>query len=252
MSEGRKIDPMLAARLAKPVLPKRFYENADVGPHEDAEFVLLLDGRPARTPARRLIRFANAALGRLAAAEWNAQKEFIDPSGMPVTRLANTAIDGMDAAAPAVRDDLARYAGSDLVCYRAGEPEGLVEAQNRHWDALVRLADGWGMRLNLAEGIVHVEQPERSLSRARALVESLEGIVLAAAHVLVTLTGSYVIAMALIRGEIGPDEAWAAAHVDEDWQISLWGEDAEAAERRALRRREFDAAVAILRAAGSD
>lgn len=246
-SDGRSADPLLAARLkAARNLPKRFYETASIGPNGEEPHVLLLDGRPARTPARRLIAFDNSAVGEIVAAEWNAQGETIDPAAMPATRLVNTAIDGVAEAAGAVRDQIASYAGSDLVCYRAEAPEGLAARQHAAWDRLLGLALRWGMPLRTAIGIMHLAQDESSLRQARRMLEPLATLPLAALHIVTTLTGSFVIAMALWRGEIEPEDAWTAAHVDEDWQVSLWGEDAEAAARRAYRRAEFDAAVAII------
>lgn len=245
--DGQCVDPLLAARLkARQNLPKRFYKAATIGAHGDVSHVLLLDGRPARTPAKRLIAFETPVIGQLVAAEWNAQGETINPATMPATRLANTAIDGMAEAAGAVRDEIAAYAGSDLVCYRAESPEQLTVLQTRSWDPLIDLARGWGMPLQAAAGVVHVAQEEASLARAREMLEAMDGMSLAAMHVATTLTGSFVIAMALWRGDIEPDAAWQAAHVDEDWQISLWGEDAEAAARRAYRHSEFNAAVAVI------
>ncbi|MGE0230445.1 MAG: ATP12 family chaperone protein [Flavobacteriaceae bacterium] len=245
--DGKGVDPLLAARLkAGQNLPKRFYKAATIGAHGDVPHVLLLDGKPARTPARRLIAFDNPVVAQLVAGEWNAQGDTIDPATMPATRLANTAIDGMAQAAGAVRDEIAAYAGSDLVCYRAEAPELLTTRQGASWDPLLGLARRWGMPLKAAAGVMHVSQDARSLVQARRMLEPIEGMALAAMHVVTTLSGSFVLAMALWRGEIEPDAAWEAAHVDEDWQISLWGEDAEAAARRAYRHGEFNAAVAVI------
>ncbi|MCB1474634.1 MAG: ATPase [Rhodobiaceae bacterium] len=245
--DGNGVDPLLAARLkSRQNLPKRFYKAATIGRHDDVPHVLLLDGRPARTPAKRLIAFDNPVIGELVAGEWNAQGETINPATMPATRLANTSIDGMTEAANAVRDEIAAYAGSDLICYRAETPDQLTGLQGAAWDPLLGRARDWGMPLQAAAGVMHVGQDASSLARARVMLEPIEGMALAAMHVATTLTGSFVIAMALWRGELAPDAAWQAAHIDEDWQVSLWGEDAEAAARRAYRHAEFIAAVEII------
>ena len=146
-------DPMTAARaLMRPEAPRRFYAEASHAPRDGAH-ALLLDGRPARTPARRPLALPTAAAAALVAAEWAAQGERIDPGAMPVTRIANTALDGVADDPAAARDAVAAYAGSDLVCYRAGAPEGLVAAQARHWDPVLAFArERLGARLVLGEG----------------------------------------------------------------------------------------------------
>lgn len=245
--------PMSRAQAhSRPALPKRFYKEARTGVREEGVAVLL-DGRPVRTPGRRLLAVPAPVIAEAIAAEWGAQGETIDPATMPVTRIVNTALDGVTDTADAVRADIARFAESDLVCYRAGEPEGLVALQHRHWDPLVAWArDELGITLVLAEGVMHVAQPEATLQRARDLLAPLAPLGLAAMHVLTTLTGSLVVALAVARGKLTPDEAWTAAHVDEDWQIRQWGEDAEARRRREMNRRDFDAAalVAVVTAGG--
>lgn len=234
-----------AQALSRPALPKRFYAAVATEARADG-IAVLLDGRPLRTPGRRPLAVAIPGLAEAIAAEWRAQGESIDPATMPVTRIVNTALDGVAYRADAVRADIARFAETDLICYRAGDPEGLVELQRRHWDPLVAWArDELGLGFVLAEGVMHVEQPAASLERAADLLVALDPLGLAALHVLTTLTGSLVIALAVARGRLTPHQGWTAAHVDEDWQTSQWGEDTEARRRRELNRREFDAAALV-------
>lgn len=244
-----------AQAVDKPPLPKRFYKNVTVEAGEGGEHRVLLDGRPVRTPARNLIAVATAPLAETVAEEWRAQQEVIDPATMPVTRIVNSALDGVASARQAVTEDIVRFAGSDLLCYRADGPDGLVAWQMEHWDPLVRWAqEEMGVRLVLAEGVMHVTQPQEALDGVAGEVATLDAVRLAALHVMTTLTGSAVIALAVLRGRIKVEAAWRAAHVDEDWQISQWGEDALAMSRRADRFREMEAAarVALLGAAGTD
>ncbi|MBD8906160.1 ATP12 family chaperone protein [Methylorubrum zatmanii] len=240
-------DPIRAARASTaPTLPKRFYAEAGIAPVEGG-FRLVLDGRGANTPGRRPLAVPNAVLGEALAAEWAAQETVIDPRTMPLTRLVNTTIDGVVDRRAEVAADLAAYAGTDLIVYRAGTPERLVAEQAAAWDPLVAwAAERLGARLFLAEGVMHVEQPEGSVEALRVAVEAVDDpFRLAALHAMTTLTGSLVIALAVLQGRLGADEAWAAAHVDEAFQAGVWGRDAEAEARLAYRRMEFDAAASV-------
>ena len=227
-------------------LPRRFYERAEAR-EEPGGFALVLDGRPARTPGRAPLFLPTRALGEAVAAEWQAQAATIDPGTMPLTRLANTAVDGVAPTADAVRADIARYAASDLVCYRAGEPDALVAAQAAAWDPVLRWAEEeLGARFILSEGVTFVAQPDGSLHRVRERIEAERSpFRLAALHVLTTLAGSVLIALMLGAGRLGVREAWGALHVDELFQEGRWGADHEATERRALREAEFEAAATL-------
>jgi chaperone required for assembly of F1-ATPase len=234
-----------ATRLAAD-LPKRFYQRVDVA-DRDGGFALLLDGKPVRTPGKRTLLLPSRALADAIAEEWRAQKERIDPATMPLTKLANSAIDGVKGREAEVIGDILNYAGSDLLCYRADGPGGLVEAQRAHWDPVLAWAkSALDVQLALAEGIVHVAQPQAALDRLREALKAHDPFGLAALHVMTGLTGSALLALAVALGEMSAEEAWKAAHVDEDWQIAQWGEDAEAASRRAARWRDFDAAARSL------
>lgn len=247
MSEnGGTIDPILAAQLkSRQVLPERFYEDVTVD--EDADGIgIFLDGRPLRTPAKAPLVVPRAAIAKTIAEEWRAQERFIDPATMPVTRLVNVAIDGVATAIDEVRAEIASYAASDLVCYRADGPDGLVRAQMEQWDPLIAWArETLDAPLNLAEGVMHVEQPEASADRITD-VAGRDPFRLAAFATITTLTGSAVIAAAMRHQRLSAEQAWAAAHVDEDWQIGQWGEDNEATARRAARWLEMRAASLVL------
>jgi chaperone required for assembly of F1-ATPase len=240
-------DPMAAARRGmRPALRKRFYKNAGVAEGEGG-FRITLDGKDVRTPARRLLAAPNRALAQAMAAEWQAQGDVIDPFAMPLTRLANSIIDGVAEAMGPVADEIVKYLGSDLLFYRAEGPEGLVAKQSQAWDpVLVWAADARGARFVLVQGVMFTAQPDAAIAAMRAALPRNPWR-LGAVHVATTLTGSALLALALSHKAISADEAWRAAHVDEDWQISQWGEDTQAQERRAFRAAEFNAAADVLR-----
>jgi len=228
---------------------KRFYAQADVG-EIDGGFALRLDGRIARTPAKAKLIAPARALAQAIAAEWAAQGDFLQPAAMPLTRLANSALDGVAHALPQTVVEIAGYAGSDLVCYRALEPEALAVRQAAAFDPVLAFAeDALGARFVLAGGIMHVPQPEPSLQAVRAAVEAYaEPFALTALHALTSLSGSALLALMVAHGATTTEAACAAAHVDEDFQIERWGADEEAAQRRAARARDFAAAALALRA----
>ena len=236
-----------AKTTQKTSLPKRFYK--EVATKDDGGGVaLLLDGKPVRTPGKAPLVLPTRALAEAVAGEWRAQGERIDPTTMPLTKLANSAIDGVSGREQAVIDDILAFAGADLLCYRARGPRGLVEAQETQWDpVLAWVRDALGVPLFLAKGIVHVAQPAASLDRIKETLAGSDAFGLAALHVMTSLTGSALLALAVAQGRMSPEEAWVAAHVDEDWQISQWGEDAEAAARRKNRWRDFAAAARMLK-----
>jgi chaperone required for assembly of F1-ATPase len=240
-------DPVRRAQIQmKQPLPKRFYKDATVGETVDG-FTILLDGRPVKTPAKRGLAVPTRAAAELLAQEWQDQATEINPSKMPVTRLVNTAIDGVANEIDAVFADIVKFAGTDLLCYRADNPQSLVDMQASHWDpVLYWAADSLGARFILAEGIIHREQPETALSAyADALENHRSALKLAALHTITTLTGSALIALAFAEHRLTAEQAWQAAHVDEDWNISQWGTDAEAEARRKARWAEMDAAARL-------
>jgi chaperone required for assembly of F1-ATPase len=233
-------------RIGRAPPPKRFYEAATAGPHE-AGFAVHLDGRVAKTPAGKPLAVARQEIAAALAAEWAGQGETLDPAAMPLTRLVNSALDGVADEMEAVRADIVRHAGSDLLCYRADGPEGLVARQEEMWAPLLAFArEALGARLKLAEGIMHVEQDEATLDAIARALSGYDALSLAALHTVTTLTGSAVIALAVAHGRASPEDAWAAAHVDEDWQMCQWGYDEEALARREKRWREMQAAGLVL------
>jgi len=227
--------------------PKRFYQQVAIKDEGGGRASLLLDDKPVRTPGKAPLVLPTHALAEAVAEEWRAQGERIDPRTMPLTKLANSAIDGVLGREQAVIEDIMAHAGSDLLCYRARGPQGLVKAQEKHWDPVLAWArEALGAPLFLAEGVVHVAQPGSSLDRLKERLGGRDGFSLAALHVMTSLTGSALLALAVALGRMTPEQAWEAAHVDEDWQISQWGEDAEARARRENRRRDFTAAAKAL------
>lgn len=242
------LDPQEAVRqAARTPRRKRFYKEAGV---TDAEggFAVTLDGKPIRTPSGRQVVIPSRPLAESVAAEWAAQGEAIDPVSMPLTRIANSVVEGVVDRVELVSDDLAKYFESDLLFYRAGHPEGLVAREAAHWDpVLFWAAETLGAHFILSEGVMHVKQPDEALKAARAALPSDPWSV-AALHVVTTLTGSALLALALAHGVRDAGQVWAAAHVDEDWNTDQWGVDEEAASRRAARLRDFEAAVTVLAA----
>jgi len=227
-------------------LPKRFYKDVTVAPAEDG-FVILLDGKPVRTPRKLPLRVPTRGLADAIAAEWAAQKERVDPASMPLSKLAITAIDGVASHMADVAAEIVKFAGSDLLCYRAEAPEALRVLQAAAWDPMLRWAeDELGVHLATAKGVMPVTQGQGSLARVAAAVAPFDAMALTSLHVLTTLTGSAILALAHAAGRISAEAAWAAAHVDEDWQVSQWGVDVEAAERRARRWAEMQAASRFL------
>ncbi|MCU6454022.1 ATPase [Sphingomonas sp. A2-49] len=224
---------------------KRFWTDVAI----DADRVVTLDGRPVRTPGRVPLALPTDALAEAVAAEWRAVGETIDPRAMPVTGLANAAIDRIAPDPRAFAAGLAAYGGSDLLCYRALSPDDLVARQRAAWDPWLDWARArYDVHLETTAGIVHRAQPPATLARLAEAVGALDAFRLAALSPVVTITGSLVLALALVEHAGDPDTLWAAAHVDEDWQAELWGEDALATAARANKRAEYDAAVRVLAA----
>jgi chaperone required for assembly of F1-ATPase len=245
-----RLDPRAAARASTArVLPRRFYKAAG-SELRDGAHVLVLDGRPARTPAKSPLALPTAAAANLVVREWNAQREEIDPATMPATRLVNAAIDGVSAHAEAVAAEIAGYGASDLLCYRAAEPQRLVERQAAAWDPVLDWAhDVLGARFVLAEGVMHVAQPATATAAvARAVAGFADPFGLAALSAMTSLTGSVLLSLAVAHSRLPTAEAWAAAHVDEDFQMEVWGQDEEALERRARRWAEMQVAADLLHA----
>ncbi|MCK1717967.1 ATP12 family protein [Bradyrhizobium sp. 141] len=241
-------DPRESARAsARPPERKRFYKEAGVTDVEGG-YAITLDGKPIRTPSGRQVVIPSRVLANAVAAEWAAQGDTIDPVTLPLTRIANSVVEGVVDRVELVSADLAKYFESDLLFYRAGQPEGLVAREAAHWDpVLFWAAETLGAHFILSEGVMHVKQPDEAVEAARAALPG-DAWSVAALHVVTTLTGSALLALALAHGARDAGQVWAAAHVDEDWNADQWGVDEEAASRRATRARDFEAAVAVLAA----
>lgn len=248
---GEAVDPFtLARRDRQKAFPRRFWKDAGVEEREGA-FTVLLDGKPLRTPAKNPAALPTRDAAEMLAQEWRVVGEVVDPALMPVTRIVNSAIDGVAREMEAVAAELVKYAGSDLLCYRAGEPDRLVARQNETWNPLLDwMHEHFGARFTLAEGVMFRPQSEATLAAVRAEVTRIDApVTLAALHVMTTLMGSTVLALAVAHDRLSPAEAWAAAHLDEDFQMEIWGEDEEALLRRVARHRDFETAAALHRAA---
>ncbi|WP_105984989.1 MULTISPECIES: ATP12 family chaperone protein [unclassified Brucella] len=229
-------------------LPKRFYEKAEVAESEGG-FAVHLDGRPVKTPARNLLLLPTRAAAQIVADEFASQEKLIDPGKMPATRLVNTAIDGIAQDPQAVFEDILRFAGTDMLCYRADSPQELVSRQTENWDPLIDWMESLGARFALAEGVMHVEQPREAIAAFSVHMAGFKDpLALAALHTMTTLMGSAIIALAVAKGEISAEKGWAIAHIDEDWTIEHWGSDAEAIERRKNREIEMMVAARLLEA----
>jgi chaperone required for assembly of F1-ATPase len=241
-------NPMEAARKsARAVQRRRFYTKAGVGEAEGGHTVTL-DGKPIKTPSGRIVILPVHALAEAIAVEWGAQGEFIDPLTMPLTRFANSVVQGVADNAKAVADDVAKYFASDLLFYRAGHPEELVAREATHWDPILFwAAETLSAHFILAQGVMHVRQPESAVAAARAALPANPWEI-AAMHVMTSLTGSALLALALFHKVIDQNQAWAAAHVDEDWNAEKWGVDDEVAARKAAKLIDFNAAVSVLKA----
>lgn len=227
-------------------LPKRFYKSVAV----TEQFGIALDGRNVKTPLKAPLVLPNRALAEAIAAEWDAQKDFINPHVMPLTKLANTAIDRGAAERSKISTEILEFAGSDMVCYRAESPEGLVLRQTTHWDTIIAWArSDLNASFETVTTITHKRQSAAALRALENHIVTLDPFSFVTVHNLTTSTASALLATMLASGRISADAAWLAANVDEDWQIGTWGEDAEAMVRREGRLSEFLACAKFLKLA---
>jgi len=241
-AENARARRLLTNKEERP-LPKRFYKDVSVGEGN----AILLDGRGVKTPLKLPLTLPNPNLAEAVAEEWRAQIDFINPALMPLTKLANTALDRAGPERAHVAGEVVAFAGSDLVCYRADEPEKLVELQEAGWNPVLDWAKkNLDAHFIATHGILHVTQPKDALAAVEAHVARLDDFELTPVHNLTTLTGSCLIALMLHARAISAEGAWQAAHVDEDYQISEWGEDFEAVDRRAIRKAEYDGTVRFM------
>ncbi|MDP8912339.1 MAG: ATPase [Pseudomonadota bacterium] len=220
---------------------KRFYRNA-VSQPANGGYEILLDGRGVKTPARQPLVAPSERLGEAIAAEWNEQGETVNPRSMPLTGLANAAIDRVAPDPEAFARNLAVFGESDLLCYRADQPRGLVARQSDKWDPLLAWARRrYDVDFEVVTGIMHRPQPDRTVSQLARAAAARGAFELAGLSPLVTVSGSLVIALALAEDEIGLETGWSAATLDEQWQLEQWGADAEAEKALDARRCDFEA-----------
>jgi chaperone required for assembly of F1-ATPase len=228
---------------------KRFYKDVSVGQLEDG-FSVLLDGRPVRTPGRNMLVLPTEKLAEAIAQEWRAQGEEVIATTMPLLRLANTVVDGVAANRAEVIDAILRFGENDLLCYRAHQPPELANRQREGWDPLLDWVRGrHGAEMRVAEGLTHVDQAPDALPALRQALEAQSAFTIGAVHVIASITGSVVLALAVADGFISGRDAFALSRIDEIYQAEKWGEDAEAARRARNLAQELDKAVELMAAA---
>jgi chaperone required for assembly of F1-ATPase len=227
---------------------KRFYKETSVDAG-DGGHRILLDGRPMRTPAKAVLVVPTRPLAEAIAAEWGEvpDKADINVSHLPLTRLAATGIDRVTTQRERVIEDTAKYASTDMLCYRAGEPETLVKRQQEIWQPLLDwAAERYGARLIVVEGMAFVSQPEEAVRRLHDAVAAHSDLGLSALYNLTHISGSLVVALAVAEGHLAADRAFAAAQLDELYQIERWGEDPIAAKRHEGIRHDIGAGARFL------
>lgn len=215
---------------------RRFYKDVTV----TEDLGIALDGRPVKTPLKSPLLLPTRPLAEAVAAEWAEQGAEIKPSTMILTKLANTAIDRVGPGRARIEAEVLDYAGSDLVCYRTDRPPDLVQRHVKHWDPVIDWARvALDAPFEVTVGVIHKPQPAAAIAAHALALKDLSDFELSACYTIMTLTGSALIAMMLARRTTPPEAAWLAAHVDEDYQIEHWGQDAEAEAKRAARYAEF-------------
>ncbi|MFZ3583009.1 ATP12 family chaperone protein [Loktanella sp. DJP18] len=219
--------------------PKRFWTQAEAVQRE-TRFSVELDGRPVKTPYKQPLILPTLAMAEAIALEWQAQSDLIDPTTMPATRAANSAIDKVAPQHAEVVDILAAYGENDLLCYRAAQPQALIDQQAAAWDPwLAWAAQALEAPLHVTTGVMPIDQPAQSIARMHARVARFDNFALTGFHDLVQLSGSLVLAFAVAAGKLTAHAAWPISRVDENFQISQWGDDEEAAEVAGIKRQAF-------------
>ncbi len=230
---------------------KRFWREAQVVEQKDG-FAIALDDRPVRTPGKRTLVVPNRALADAIAGEWNAQGDTVEPSGMPLTRFANSAADGVTLQRAEAIEEVARYGATDLICYRATDPPELVECQSVGWQPLVDwIASEFEIQLEIVSGVLPVAQSQATIDAFHVAVSAFDDFPLTGLHAAAAACGSLVIALALARGRLDAEAAWSLSQLDEAYQIERWGEDAEAADRRARLLADLEAASRFMALGGA-
>lgn len=225
---------------------KRFWKEVEVV--EDDGFGIALDGCRLKTPAKADLLVPARALAEAIAAEWRESGQQVDPRAMPLTGLANAAVDRVTPDPDSFAAALAKYGETDLLCYRADGPKALAERQEAQWGPLLSWARRrYDVDFVATAGTTYVQQPQATVERLAHAVAALDAFRLAGLSPLVTIGGSLVAALAVLEGATGADEAWEAVSLDERWQLEQWGSDAEAQAALDNRRRDFLAAAKFLK-----
>jgi len=225
---------------------KRFYKTVSVAP-VDGGFAVMLDGKPVKTPARGSLVLPAEKLANAIAAEWQVQADEVVATSMPLLRLANSVIDGVAANREGVIDAILRFGENDLLCYRAHQPPELAARQREGWDPVLDWArQKFGAQMTVAQGLTHVDQPAEALALLRQALEGFDAFTLGALHVVASITGSTVLALAVVENKISGSRAFALSRIDEAYQAEKWGEDAEAVKRAAALAHELDKAVELI------
>jgi chaperone required for assembly of F1-ATPase len=246
-TEDERFERLSRDRIVRP-LPKRFYKLVSVTDNLE----IALDGRIVKTPLKVPLVLPSLALATAVAAEWDAQKEHINPGAMPLTKLANTAIDRATAERAGITAEIMAFVASDMVCYRSDKPQSLIDLQNTHWNPVLSWVESTlGAKFHTVDSIRHLTQPESSLAAVASHLDGLDDFRFTAVHNLTTLTGSALLALMMGADGVAAEDAWRAANVDEDWQIATWGKDDEAETRRTGRHAEFSACVTFINLAQS-
>ena len=222
---------------------KRFYEDISVL-KQDKMYVVMLDGKTIKTPQKNLCLLSTRVMADAVAKEWEDQDKNIDPASMPMTKMINTAIDRVKVRRNEIITELVNFSCSDQICYRADNPQELVDLQNKIWNPLLRrLKKVHNIELKFTVGIVFQEQDPKQLMKIKKLIEGIEDFALMAFYGMVTVCGSITIGLNLFEGYISTDEAWKAGHLDENFQVSKWGNDQDADDRRANLKDELENSV---------
>jgi len=225
---------------------KRFYKDVAVAEAEGG-FCILLDGKPVKTPARNTLLLPTQALAHAVAAEWAGQGDEIFATTMPLLRLANTVLDGVSQNRQDVIGAILRFGENDLICYRAHQPPELARRQADGWDPLLDWArERLSARMTVGEGIGHVDQSPEALAALREAMAGYDAFTLAGLHVIASITGSLVLALAVVEGATNGAEAFHLSRIDENYQAEKWGEDAEAVKRASALAHELDKAVELI------
>lgn len=218
---------------------KRFWKNAEIVSEGD-QFAIALDGRPVNTPSKRKLVLPTESMARHIAAEWDAQAEKVDPTTMPWTRSANSALDKVPDQRGEVEAHLKAYADTDLLSYRANGPAELISRQAEGWDPIVKWVEAeFKIRISVTQGVMPVKQDPIYINRLALFMSPMNHFALTGFHDLVTLSGSYFLAVAAANKVVESEDAWALSRIDEAWQIEQWGVDEEAAKQATSKKVAF-------------